>query len=147
MATSDLDSVLRNERQSYSHPWSEAAFRDCLCGPSECWLAIGEEDTIVGHVVLSVVIDEGHLLNICIGREWQGQGWSHLLIDFVLERFRKQFVDTAFLEVRVSNRQAIMLYQRYGFRVVGKRDNYYPAGSSREDAIIMSRAVSIDTSI
>ena len=46
------------------------------------------------------------------------------------------------LEVRVSNARAKAVYERYGFRHVGTRRNYYPAdGSAREDAIVMSLAL------
>ncbi|MDC6131644.1 ribosomal-protein-alanine N-acetyltransferase, partial [Burkholderia gladioli] len=42
------------------------------------------------------------------------------------------------LEVRPSNPRAIRLYERFGFEVVGRRKNYYPAKHrTREDAIVM----------
>jgi ribosomal-protein-alanine N-acetyltransferase len=37
------------------------------------------------------------------------------------------------LEVRPSNQQAIKLYQRYGFRELGRRKGYYP---DNEDALL-----------
>ena len=43
------------------------------------------------------------------------------------------------LEVRVSNHRAQKVYERYGYRRVGDRKNYYPAEHGhREDAIVMS---------
>ena len=44
------------------------------------------------------------------------------------------------LEVRVSNSSAQGLYERFGFRPVGRRKNYYPD----EDALVMW-ATDIDT--
>jgi ribosomal-protein-alanine N-acetyltransferase len=42
-----------------------------------------------------------------------------------------------FLEVRPSNAPGQGLYQRLGFEPIGRRRGYYPAGSSREDAVVM----------
>ena len=49
------------------------------------------------------------------------------------------------LEVRASNQRAQELYRRYGFRDVGLRRGYYPAGAlARENAIVMSLMLSGD---
>ena len=43
------------------------------------------------------------------------------------------------LEVRVSNTRALAVYEAHGYRRVGLRKNYYPAGhGQREDAVVMS---------
>jgi ribosomal-protein-alanine N-acetyltransferase len=42
-----------------------------------------------------------------------------------------------YLEVRASNEAANALYQRYGFRQIGRRRNYYER--PREDAILMGK--------
>jgi ribosomal-protein-alanine N-acetyltransferase len=44
--------------------------------------------------------------------------------------------ENAFLEVRVSNQAAIVLYERIGFQQVGLRKQYYPDGDGREDALV-----------
>ena len=49
------------------------------------------------------------------------------------------------LEVRASNERAQAVYRRYGFRDVGLRRGYYPAGPlARENAIVMSLDLSAD---
>ena len=50
-------------------------------------------------------------------------------------------------EVRRSNVAAISLYESLGFSRIGERKGYYPdgygaAGGDREDAVVMSAAVS-----
>ncbi len=49
------------------------------------------------------------------------------------------------LEVRPSNRRALAVYRRFGFRDHGLRRRYYPASASdqttREDAIVMRLAL------
>ena len=39
-----------------------------------CWVWYEVGRDIVGHAVMSVAIGEAHLLNICVGPEWQGRG-------------------------------------------------------------------------
>ena len=52
---------------------------------------------------------------------------------------RRHQADTAFLEVRASNRPAIALYLSEGFSEVGQRRGYYPDGEGREDALVFAR--------
>ncbi|OZG72022.1 ribosomal-protein-alanine N-acetyltransferase [Hahella sp. CCB-MM4] len=136
----DVSEVIANERSAYSHPWSEAVLRECLGGISECWVATMDK-TIVGHGIISHVLDEGHLLNLCIGKSWQGQGLSHQFLIFLMSRLRELGVEKLFLEVRVSNEIAVALYKKHGFTQIGLRKAYYPAGSDREDAIVMAREI------
>jgi ribosomal-protein-alanine N-acetyltransferase len=42
------------------------------------------------------------------------------------------------LEVRKSNKAAIALYEKYGFKRLGVRKGYYPAANGREDALVLA---------
>ena len=83
-------------------------------------------------------VDEVHLLNITVEPTWQGQGWGRLMLDALALWSRAEGAQWLWLEVRTSNVRAQEVYQRYGFRRVGERRNYYPAHQGREDAIVMS---------
>jgi ribosomal-protein-alanine N-acetyltransferase len=82
-------------------------------------------------------MDEGHILNIAIHPEYRNKGFGSLLIKFSLDYLLKNSGRIMTLEVRKSNIQAIALYRKFGFRVVGIRKNYYI--SDREDALVMER--------
>ncbi|AZZ90473.1 ribosomal-protein-alanine N-acetyltransferase [Hahella sp. KA22] len=137
MTEADLSLVLHNERGAYSHPWTEGVFKECLAGASECWVALYNNE-VVGHAVTSMVIDEAHLLNLCVARALQGNGVGLSFMTFLLERFRAQNMVELFLEVRASNAAAVQLYRKLGFNEIGYRKAYYPASDGREDAIVMS---------
>ena len=140
MRDADLASVLGVEFAAYPHPWSEGIFRDCLRVGYCCWVTcIGE--TIVGHGVMSVAADECHILNLCVHPKWQGRGFGRKLLRRLLGIGRRRNADTAFLEVRVSNRSAIGLYQSEGFCEVGIRRGYYPGDKGREDALVLAIAL------
>ncbi|NBS11482.1 MAG: ribosomal-protein-alanine N-acetyltransferase, partial [Gammaproteobacteria bacterium] len=49
-----------------------------------------------------------------------------------------------FLEVRASNGAAQRLYDRAGFNELGRRRNYYPTASGREDAMVYGLQLRFD---
>src|SRR5690606_17131416 len=89
MEHQDLAAVLHNERSAYSHPWTEGIFRNCLVSGYENWVA-EQEGKLCGHVVVSFVLDESHLLNICVAPDYQGVGLGRRLLDFAIERARSE---------------------------------------------------------
>jgi len=140
MSIADLPTVVAVESRAYSHPWSEGILRDCLRVGYSCWVCELGED-IIGHAVMSVAMGEAHLLNICVGPDWQGRGVGRRLLKRILRIARERQVDTMFLEVRASNDGARGLYESEGFGEIGRRRDYYPAEDGREDALVYARAL------
>ena len=94
---------------------------------------------LLGYFVAMKGVDEVHLLNITVAPEYQGQGWSRVLLDALTLWSRGQDAQWVWLEVRVGNARALKVYEAHGYRRVGNRKAYYPAGNgTREDAIVMS---------
>ena len=144
MTRADLASVMEVERAAYAVPWTEGIFRDCLSA-GHCCLVVDRTGELIGHAVMSVAVGECHLLNICIAPQAQGRGLGRRLLRRLLALARRRNADTAFLEVRSSNRGAIALYQSEGFDEIGLRKAYYPSAhpsdQRREDALMMARAL------
>lgn len=140
MNESDLAQVLTVERNAYSHPWTEGNFKDSLVGSDEIWL-LELEGEVVGHGVISAAVGEAHLLNICVARQHHRKGLGRAILEFVIERAKQLGATVMFLEVRESNTSAIALYLAEGFRTIGSRKNYYPFGSEREHAVVMSLSI------
>ena len=138
MCTDDVDDVIVVENSAYSHPWSEGILRDCLRVGYSCWVC-QVDDVIVGHAVMSVAIGEAHLLNICVGPEWQGQGVGRRLLKRLFRIAGERNADTMFLEVRASNQSAQVLYESEGFVEIGQRPGYYPGEHGREDALVYAK--------
>jgi ribosomal-protein-alanine N-acetyltransferase len=57
-------------------------------------------------------------------------------MEWLLEEARASGNSWIFLEVRPSNRPALLLYQSLGFAEVGIRRGYYQAVGGREDALV-----------
>lgn len=136
MAAADIELVLQIEQKAFSHPWSRGLYEDAL-GRYQCWV-LERGDEHVGHAVMQYIVDEAHLLNIVIAVNQQGQGYGQMLLEFVLQQAVKQGSRECYLELRESNYAAYALYERAGFNELGRRANYYPAVSGREDAILMA---------
>lgn len=136
----DLMAVMKVELAAYEYPWTEGIFRDCLRVGYCCWVCELNK-TLVGHSVMSISLAEAHVLNICVDPAWQGRGYGRRMLNRLLRVARDHRVDTAYLEVRVSNETARILYESAGFCEVGIRPGYYPAGPKREDAVVYASSL------
>ena len=133
-----LEAVLAVEQSAYTHPWSRGNFIDTLASGYQAQLLLAG-DALLGYFIAMKGVDEVHLLNITVAPAFQRQGWAHVMLDALALWSRGQGAQWLWLEVRVGNERALQVYQRHGFRRVGLRRAYYPAGhGQREDAVVMS---------
>jgi ribosomal-protein-alanine N-acetyltransferase len=133
LAYSDLPAVISIERRSFPTPWSLAMFVLELSKPSGICLAAGAGEELLGYVVCSRYDQVWHLMNIAVAPEARGTGVAGMLLRNLFEEAGRTLPFT--LEVRVSNRGAIGMYERFGFRSAGVRPRYYH--DNGEDALIM----------
>jgi ribosomal-protein-alanine N-acetyltransferase len=138
MQKTDLDEVLALEESVYPHPWSMANFVDSLNSNYEAWVLRDRDGDLLGYFLLMAVVDESHLLNVAVSAIKQGQGLGRFLLNQAVACSRGLGMESVLLEVRPSNTRALKIYERYGFKQIGRRKGYYPAANGqREDAIVM----------
>src|SRR3712207_5578162 len=130
---SDLPAVISIERRSFPTPWSLAMFVLELSKPSGICLAAADGDELLGYLVCSRYDQVWHLMNVAVAPEHRRAGVAKRLIGNLFAESGDGLPFT--LEVRVSNRQAIAMYERFGFRSAGVRRRYYH--DNGEDALIM----------
>ncbi|WP_214660643.1 ribosomal protein S18-alanine N-acetyltransferase [sulfur-oxidizing endosymbiont of Gigantopelta aegis] len=133
MTEFDLPPVMQIERKAYKFPWTEGFMADCLRVAYQCFV-YAVDDEIRGYLIYSIVLDEVHLLNVCIAPEYHNKGYGHAFINWLMNHVRDSGSKTLYLEVRASNYAAIHLYETMGFNELGLRPDYYPAKKGREDA-------------
>ena len=145
MTTDWLSEVARVEHSAYKHPWTLGNFNDSLnAGYLAQLLMAGDLPgaTLLGYFVAMKGVDETHLLNLTVAPAYQRQGWARVMLDALALWSRGNNAQWLWLEVRASNAHAKAVYTHCGFREVGTRKGYYPAGGSllnpREDAVVMS---------
>lgn len=138
MALHHLDAVVHIEQQAYEHPWMQGNFQDALQSGYQAQV-LWAGDVMLGYFIAMRGVDEVHLLNITVVPQYQRQGWARVMLDALAIWSRGQGVQWVWLEVRVGNTRAMHIYEQHGYRRVGQRKGYYPAGEGRrEDALVMS---------
>jgi ribosomal-protein-alanine N-acetyltransferase len=134
LSYSDLPAVISIERRSFPTPWSLAMFVLELSKPSGiCLASVDEQGRLLGYLVCSRYDTIWHLMNVAVDPERRREGIATQLINRLFEEGGSQSPYT--LEVRVSNREAIVMYEQFGFRSAGTRRGYYH--DNGEDAVIM----------
>jgi len=91
---------------------------------------------IAGYVATWFQGDEAHITEIAVRKNLQGNGLGELLLIGSVQASMERGSAVVTLEVRVSNFIAQRLYEKYGFKTVGRRKAYYH--DNREDALIMT---------
>lgn len=136
MCESDLDQVIRIERQIFLFPWSLANFADSLKAGYLCRV-MEENLTILGYSILMIGPDESHILTLGINPDWQRRGLGEKMLHYLIDLSAEHGAKSVLLDVRESNQGAARLYRQLGFEQIGKRKGYYPAMCGREDALVM----------
>ena len=80
---------------------------------------------MVAYLLFWRLGEELELHKIAVDRPWQRQGHAARLLEFFLQAGRSWGSERAVLEVRESNVAAIRLYEKFAFRPVGRRSDYY----------------------
>ena len=136
----DLPRLMEIERAGFRHPWSEAQLLAELKNAWSVMLAALEDgpagERMAGYIVLWVVHDELHVLNVAAAPEARRRGIGRALMEEAHRLGRERACRVATLEVRRSNAAAIALYRALGYRQVGIRPRYY--AEENEDALLMN---------
>ncbi len=144
MRAGDIDAVMEIERVSFPTPWARRLFEEEIGRTISCPMVAvdGPADELLGYAILWIVAEESHLLNIAVRPDERGRGVGRALVRECIRRSAKAGAQAIYLEVRQSNRVAIRLYDREGFRFVGVRKGYYT--DTREDALVLVRSIGED---
>ena len=135
----DLNAIEEIERASYPTPWSRSMFAGEITKPSSLCLGAfdSENDHLAGYVIVSRYVDAWHVMNVAVAPAYRRHGVATRLLSDLFERTLDDVQRGYTLEVRVSNVDAIRLYEHLGFEPRGVRRGYYT--DNREDALIMWR--------
>jgi len=142
MEASDIRYIVDIERTCFPAPWHQKAFLSEINNPYSLNIVIKEIDPLENHRIWAyscnhVIGSELSILRMAVAAEKRRLGIGKHLLGIVLHRAMQRGAAKAFLEVRPSNRIAILLYQKLDFRVIGTRPNYYP--ETGEPALVMMK--------
>ena len=134
----DAEGLERIEQACFSVPWSlDSLRRDLEENPKALYIVAEKDGCLLGYVSVWNIREEGHINNVAVLPEYQGKHVASLLMSALIRVTEDSGVKSHTLEVRAGNVAAQHLYEKFGFRSVGTRPNYYE--DDGEDAVIMWR--------
>ncbi len=132
----NIRAIAELEKVCFSQPWSKQAISDSFENGTKFFAAV-KGKRLLGYVGINCVLDEGYITNIAVLPQFRRQGIADALIERIFSLAKDTRLSFVSLEVRESNKAAISLYTKKGFKPEGKRRNFYREPA--EDAIIMTK--------
>lgn len=142
IAVTDLAAIERLHAASFDEPWTGEAFQGVFGLPGTFLLcARMPEGEVMGFVLARVAADEGEILTIAVDPAHRRGHIGQRLMEAAIAEASARGAVTLFLEVADDNDPALKLYARLGFKVAGRRANYYARPTGLVDARVMSLAL------
>ena len=135
MLVSDIEVIKQLEKDIFGDAWSENNIKDSIESEFDYCVVIEEDYRVLAYIIFRVNDDEAELFRIATDKCNRGMGYGHRLMNFMISNLRDMKVKKVFLEVRCQNKDAIRLYEEYGFKKLGIRKEYYH--DPIDDALLM----------
>ncbi len=131
-----IDDILIIEELCYgAHHWSKDSFITELNNKISSYKCLIYKNKCIGYIGFWKIVDEAHITNLSIHPDFQNKKLAQKLLLNMIEECYKDKIKFITLEVRVTNKKAISLYEKFGFKSLGLRKKYYQ--DNNEDALIM----------
>jgi len=131
-----ISAIAKLEKVCFSEPWSSEAILESYSHGVKFFVAENEED-VLGYIGFSAVCGEGYVTNVAVFPKYRNIGVGTALVNEAISYCKNNNLDFLSLEVRKSNENAIKLYKKSGFKVVGERKDFYR--NPKENALIMTK--------
>jgi len=140
-AAEDIPSIIRVNGLTLPEHYSDDFYYQMLrMFPNEFFVA-DLDGSVVGYIMCRMeyglsllkrfgLAKKGHIISVAVLEEHRDRGIGTDLIKAALQEVRNDSGKETYLEVRVTNTQAIELYKRIGFKVVSTLAGYYKDGES-----------------
>ncbi len=135
LAERHLDGVAQLERLCFSQPWSRNSLELLTREGIGVGVACSCDGQICAYGGMMCAVDEGQITNIATHPDYRRRGYGRAVVEALIKYAKNNGLDSISLEVRESNRAAIDLYASLGFKVEGKRKDFYT--KPVESALIM----------
>lgn len=93
-----------------------------------------ETSEIRGYIIFWIIEETLELHDMAVIEKHKKKGIGSFMMNFMLETARAWKVEELFLEVRKSNLEAIKFYEKFNFKQIGVRKDYYK--NPKEDALV-----------
>ena len=132
---SDVKSAALIEKNCLTTAWTEKQLSSL---PENAIYLVAEADGVVcGIGSMYCVFDDCEIMNIAVSEEYRKRGIASELLKSLISLATERGCNLITLEVAENNQGAIALYDRFGFKAVGKRKGFY----QQIDAIVMQKTI------
>ena len=136
----DVAAIANLHAASFRRGWSEQEVERLLLDRAVVAHRATTGGALVGFIMSRLAADEAEILSVAVAARGQGRGIARRLLNLHLRRLAGLSARAVFLEVDEHNAPAIKLYERAGFREVGRRPNYYPGADGKPaNALVLRR--------
>ena len=134
---SDLNRVMEIEKVSFPEPWPESYFKEFWKKHPDGFMVAEISKKIVGYVLgYKKPNGLGSIKTIAVDLDYRRQGIGKELVNFIINKLKKESVKEIFLHVRPKNKIACKFYKNMGFKILKTIKKYYRNG---EDAYLMRK--------
>jgi [ribosomal protein S18]-alanine N-acetyltransferase len=145
----DIQAVIGINAETLPEHYSDYFYYEILAEFPETFLVAELKGTVVGYVMCRIeygfshlrrlgLARKGHIVSIAVRAEHRGKRVGTMLMQISQEAMIAKSATEAYLEVRVTNSEAIALYERLGYKVVSRLEAYYKDG---EAAFVMAASL------
>ena len=130
----ELPLLAEIEKECIPDPWSLSSFETEFKRDSSVFLTAEEDGQVCGFITASRVLDEVSIYNVAVSVKYRRRGIAEKMMRHLSAI--SEGAEFITLEVRESNTAAIRLYEKLGYKEVGRRKNFY--SNPTENAILMT---------
>ncbi len=142
----DIEGVIEVNEEELPEDYPYFFYKSILDNYPESFLvACNSNEEIIGYVMWRVertpaitslkLKNKGHLVSIAVSKKYRRLGIAITLLSHSMKKIKKYKIDEYVLEVRISNLEAITLYEKYDYQIQSIKEKYYRDG---EDAYYMT---------
>ena len=135
----DAPAIARLHDASFRRGWSDGEIERMLMDRSIVAHRATAGRSLEGFILSRMAADEAEILSVAVSTARRGRGLARALLHLHLRRLAGLGVKSVFLEVDEDNEPARRLYQRAGFREVGRRPGYYPKDAGQAATALVLR--------
>lgn len=140
----DLERVVHVNRVCLPENYPHSFFLDLHRRFPKTFLVAEKDGEVIGYIMCRIESPsvfrpkEGHIVSIAVLPEYRRHGIGRALIGRATQAMAEYKARECYLEVRVTNTQAIDFYKKLGFKVTRTCQGYYADGG---DAYILTKKI------
>lgn len=135
LSEESLDGVAELEKLCFGAPWSRESLKLLTKDGIGVGMICRKDGKVCAYGGMICTVDEGQITNIATHPDYRRQGYGRAVVDALIKYAKNNRLLSISLEVRESNKAAIELYTSFGFKIEGKRKDFYTM--PRENALVM----------